>query len=336
MPVDPYIARGAPPIDLTNTFAQIAMLKQRDRSLINDEQRNKILDLARQDDATRQDADRSKAAEREKATQALARIEWALNEPSTIAALRADPEAVAEFQANGVDLSTVDDTRAKQMLMVAHGKLAASLGVRPAEQKDPEYRTLGNSIYEVGGGGVKRVAHEAPTYAPPSPQAPNRDVELANWWRNASPEDRAAYEATHPRDKKEPGGEFEAANTNSIRGLVTTAFNGMYDPISGNISGIKREDLPNLNRVTARASQIYQESSGQKPHAVAVQEALEELRSGGAPKPAPAKPGAAPKPTAGRQVRFPNQASAEAALAAGHLKQGDTVVINGVPAFKVE
>jgi hypothetical protein len=42
MPVDPYIARGVAPLDVTNTLAQVSALRQRDQSLQLDQQRNAL------------------------------------------------------------------------------------------------------------------------------------------------------------------------------------------------------------------------------------------------------------------------------------------------------
>lgn len=85
---------------------------------------------------------------------------------------------------------------------------------------------------------------------------------------------------------------MKASDSNAITSISARAFGGIYDPLSGNISGLKPSDLTNLNKVAARASTIFYESNGTIPHAVAVQQAMQELM--GATPPNPPTPQTAP------------------------------------------
>jgi len=72
MAVDPWIARGLPPIDISNTLAQIAMLRQRDQALAADEARTKVYDRRLdQVDQERTQASTDKAQEKADAQEAL-------------------------------------------------------------------------------------------------------------------------------------------------------------------------------------------------------------------------------------------------------------------------
>lgn len=91
MAVDPWIARGAPPVDITNTLAQIAQLKQRDRAVATAEERTRN-DAARQDREDAEDADEEARFDR-----ALAAGDW-------VTAARIDPAATALIRkVNGLD-----------------------------------------------------------------------------------------------------------------------------------------------------------------------------------------------------------------------------------------
>lgn len=80
------------------------------------------------------------------------------------------------------------------------------------------------------------------------------------------------------------GGGFRAADTNAIYRQAAGLFGGMWDPISGRVAGLSREQSEQAQRIASRASQIY--ASGQVPdHATAVDIALQEMRSGSIPAP---------------------------------------------------
>jgi hypothetical protein len=77
MPVDPYIARGVAPIDVTNTLAQVSALRQRDQSLQQDAQMNALYEKRLQY-AQQQDASQAQQAEEDDAEwdQAYAAKDW--------------------------------------------------------------------------------------------------------------------------------------------------------------------------------------------------------------------------------------------------------------------
>lgn len=94
-----------------------------------------------------------------------------------------------------------------------------------------------------------------------------------------------------------PGG-LKASDSNTINRQVVNAFGGLYDPVTGQISGLDPQQAKRVVDVSARASQIYQEGGGSVDHSTAVQRALQEADAGGGqPQPgAPAQPPPANRP----------------------------------------
>lgn len=189
MPVDPYIARGYQGgDDLVRTFLTLAAMKQRDQALAREQQQADaatMLDRERMG-LMRDQADRTAradAAAQDTAAkkQQLAAIRWGLQQPNPAAALRSQ----------GVEVK--DDATAIALMRRQEAALAAALGEGPP---GPKYERLGDSLFDVSGPTPKMVAQGRSNYAP---EAPNRDIELARWWQNATPEQRAAWTATHPR-----------------------------------------------------------------------------------------------------------------------------------------
>lgn len=80
-------------------------------------------------------------------------------------------------------------------------------------------------------------------------------------------------------------GGFKASDTNAIyRQAVGLFEGGTWDPITGRIAGLSKEQAAQAQRIASRASQIY--ASGQVlDHATAVDIALQEMRAGGIPAP---------------------------------------------------
>src|SRR5690606_39699116 len=78
-------------------------------------------------------------------------------------------------------------------------------------------------------------------------------------------------------------GGFKASDTNAIyRQAVGLFEGGTWDPITGRIAGLSKEQAAQAQRIASRASQIY--ASGQVlDHATAVDIALQEMRAGGNP-----------------------------------------------------
>lgn len=71
---------------------------------------------------------------------------------------------------------------------------------------------------------------------------------------------------------------LKAADTNAIYRQAAGLFGGMYDPMTGRIAGLNREQSEIVQRIAARASQIFMEGAGKIDHASAVEQAFEEVR----------------------------------------------------------
>ncbi|MFO7306889.1 MAG: hypothetical protein C0P74_015385 [Gammaproteobacteria bacterium] len=80
-------------------------------------------------------------------------------------------------------------------------------------------------------------------------------------------------------------GGLKASDTNAIYRQVVGLFEGAtWDPITGRIAGLSKEQAAQAQRIASRASQLY--ASGQVlDHATAVDIALQEMRAGGIPAP---------------------------------------------------
>jgi hypothetical protein len=134
MAVDPYIARGVQPIDISQTLAQVAALKQRDQSLAQDQQMQSLyqqrFDYGRQQDARLQQQEE----EQDRLWNA------ALDAGDLEAAMRIDPQETRVF-------------------------LEGQKMLQPAA---PEFKAVGNSLLEMPttAGADPRVAFTAPKEAP--------------------------------------------------------------------------------------------------------------------------------------------------------------------------
>lgn len=85
-----------------------------------------------------------------------------------------------------------------------------------------------------------------------------------------------------PADKPQ-GGALKAADSNSIFRQAASLFGGQWDPVTGRFSGLEKDQAVQAQNIAARASEIY--ASEGVPHAVAVQQAFNEMAGGGAPAP---------------------------------------------------
>jgi hypothetical protein len=87
-----------------------------------------------------------------------------------------------------------------------------------------------------------------------------------------------------PADKPASGGGFKAADTNAIYRQSSGLFGGTYNPLTGQFTGLDRDQAEQAQRIASRASQIY--AAGGVDHATAVDIALQEMRGpGGIPAP---------------------------------------------------
>lgn len=183
---------------------------------------------------------------------------------------------------------------------VANNVLSAETLRRALAESSLERVDLGDSIglVDPSGNVVQRIPKGA------TPDAQMRERGENERWGNASGNARLGAETTRrgqdiaaatsrrgqdltdaraarggPESPAASG--MKAADSNAIASITARAFGGMHDPLTGGLIGIKPEDVKNLNNVAALASQIYLDSNGQIPHAVAVQQALDRLGVGG-------------------------------------------------------
>jgi len=167
MPIDPWIARGGAPVDITNTLAQIAALRQRDQAVAADENRNKLyerrLDQADQERA----AVRATAEEQKQAEHLLAKAQWALRSPNPRLAVLGDPNIDPKAHDEFFRMS---DEQAKAKLQQAEALYSAQLGKGPPAAP-PEIK-----LQDLGGG-VRAVTEDGKIQG--SPQWPNQPQQYA-------------------------------------------------------------------------------------------------------------------------------------------------------------
>lgn len=97
-----------------------------------------------------------------------------------------------------------------------------------------------------------------------------------------------------PRPRAAPGGgkpwTMKSADSNTIFRQVVTAYGGLYDPMTGQITGLNKDQAAQAQALASRASQLYQEGEGNVDHATAVQRAMSEGGGAQTPAPTPAPP----------------------------------------------
>lgn len=206
MALDPMIARGVAPIDISNSLLQIGILKQRDEGLRQDAQRNDIYARMQQQNMDTAAAERTATQEIEHKKHALATAQWALKSGNPKAAMLQIPEAVAQFQSKGVDINTLDDAHVQQGLQSMVAKLSAELGIGPPE--DVNETKIGQ--FQPGDYTPDSLATFMQTRNPSDLvryQAPVRsaaaeipaDQRLFEFYRGLSPEQRAQFDAMKGR-----------------------------------------------------------------------------------------------------------------------------------------
>lgn len=208
MPLDPIIARGVAPIDVSNSLYQIAQLGIADREERRRARTNDLLER-------RYEGQQKEAAGLQEKQQALAKVEWALASPSPAKAILDDPEAVEAFTRAGMDLVGLDDDKARQLLMQARGAMASELGQGPPEQEAPkrDIRQVDGALVEVPAEGDPRELYRAPQQAPQYAPAGYREVTLmengkpvAYMVNERNPNDRVKLGETQGRGGNEIGG----------------------------------------------------------------------------------------------------------------------------------
>jgi len=124
-------------------------------------------------------------------------------------------------------------------------------------------------------------------------------------------------------------GGLKASDTNAIYKQAAGLFGGTFDPITGRIAGLSREQSETVQQIASRASQLYVE--GGLPHATAVEQAFQEARG---ERTAPTGVGAAGSALdAPREFR--DETEVGRALDRGTIEKGDVVTVNG-KRFKVQ
>jgi hypothetical protein len=129
------------------------------------------------------------------------------------------------------------------------------------------------------------------------------------------PRSQAIGRKKRPPASSASGGSLKASDTNAIYRQAAGLYGGMFDPMTGRIAGLNREQSEQVQSIAARASQLYMQSEGALDHASAVQQAFEEIRSGRQSDPrselesTPSIPADAPRRTIGgkRYVQIDGQ-----------------------------
>jgi hypothetical protein len=151
MALDPMIARGVQPVDISNTLAQVAALRQRDQGLQQSAQQNAFTQQKYQDEQDQDDEEDLMFADlTTKAQQAYDQGGEEAATPFLLQASRIDPHSA--------------------------GLLAQAMRRRTEEQrpKPPEYRAVGDALLEMPttAGADPRVAYRAPAKPQSASDAP--------------------------------------------------------------------------------------------------------------------------------------------------------------------
>lgn len=252
MPLDPIIARGVAPIDVSNSLYQIAQLGIADREERRRARTNDLLER-------RYEGQQKEAAGLQEKQQALAKVEWALASPSPAKAILDDPEAVEAFTRAGMDLVGLDDDKARQLLMQARGAMASELGVGPPEVKPPQrdVRRVGDALVEVPAEGDPRELYRAPPEPRQPPQyapAGYREVTLmengkpvAYMVNERNPNDRVKLGETQGRGGNEIGGGVAnplGMNERQRAGLSMQRANAIT--YAANLTGTDRAEIERI------------------------------------------------------------------------------------------
>ena len=280
MPINAMIAQGFQPIG--RDLPEVAnMLYQRKRQEQQDTRRNELVAIEQSQEQRRNAMlDEKMGWERQDRAQASTKEQELADLKRVYPALKAgDPQAFEYvLEQLGPEAGSFYRDKPEQLLEWARREVGD-----PGEIAFG--KTPGGAEYMTQGGKVQGGPHYPQQFAPdrgdnaPSGYRWNKDGSLSSIKGG-------------PGDKQSTTEPFGASDTNAIRGLVTTAFGGVYDPVSGNISGLKSEDARNLNRVAAKASAIYKATPGLS-HAEAVEQAFSQTE--GSPTPAAPSAGAPPK-----------------------------------------
>lgn len=131
MPLDPMIARGVQPIDVSNTLLNIAQIQYQQM----------LMDRQQQSDAAAQHADELK--------QSLARTQWLLAQPSVTETLRSNPQNAQQmYQGLGLPPDAPEDV-VRQRLQQHMIDASSQLGIGPpaAEDTRPKMGTVNPGDY---------------------------------------------------------------------------------------------------------------------------------------------------------------------------------------------
>lgn len=354
MAIDPYIARGITPIGegIGQTMLAIEQMRRQRSYEQEASRRNDLLEKTQQYNQERQKKADTEADTEKQNKHLLTKVAWALDGYDE---REKDPVKVAAM-AKAVQDKLMGDEQAKQAIpglgtmtpedlvkgfIKERARLSSELGIQPAGRLEAQ---------RVGHGEVITQGGDPKYYnADPDPRQPREEDQVEKYGRD--PKYRAAYDKMHPKSGDDEDGAFKAADTNAIRGLVTSAYGGVFDPTTGNITGLNPDDSRNVTRITAIASRAMQ-ANKRLSHGAAVELAMNEYKKalteaqdrrkkGGAtaaPRGTTAAPAAAPVKTARppKRVDLQSQDAAQAAVDDGTLQVGDTVYINGKPAFTVQ
>lgn len=131
---------------------------------------------------------------------------------------------------------------------------------------------------------VKVIRPDRPERAPSPIAVPNGDGTVT--YRDPSRLAGTTAKTNPTGNSQGTAFKFTASDTNAIHHQALSLFGGMYDPMTGEISGMDPNQMTRVQAVAARASKIYRAAAGEIDHASAVQQALSEV-SGQRPIPGP-------------------------------------------------
>ena len=185
MAIDPWIARGSPGVDVSNTLAEIAALRQRDRTLDIAEQRNSLYG---QEDQRKQITEQQK----QQLVARRAEVESIAKAPPALQARWLQVQASKP----GWDKTPVAGLPPEQAIPMMQAELAALLGESPEQPKQ-----LG-ALYKVDQGGrpvympADQAVGASPWQEPDKPPAPKEPRQPSEWelYQSMTDEQRALFD----------------------------------------------------------------------------------------------------------------------------------------------
>jgi hypothetical protein len=230
MAMDPYIARGVQPIDVSNSLREIAVLKQRDQELeMRGQERNALMQDRQREQQAGMDQQRVYAE--------MEKIKAHLESGDPKGSVMRDPEAMQRMQQQGIDINAMPPEQVAQRLVAAFGQFRAYVSKGPPELKAPEkpgqlYST--EEGYLTADEARGKMPYQAPRQGP-APEGVPADQRMFQWYASLTPEQRKQFDAMKGRNAGAGGGMTVDPETGAVT-VPTGKTNDVMRTASGFVS----------------------------------------------------------------------------------------------------